>query len=93
MTDFIEVKPVRTFALGKELKTKRSKPFPVEAGEAKMLRDQGLVEFEGAADPAPAPTADRPTEPAADPEPVVTSDKPAEPAKKRGRANAVELGT
>lgn len=47
MTDFLEVKPVRTFALGKELKTKKSTAFAVEAGEARLLEAQGLVEIVG----------------------------------------------
>lgn len=47
MTDFLEVKAKRTFAVGKELKTKKSDPFKVEAGEAKQLEAQGLVDIIG----------------------------------------------
>ena len=49
MTDFLEVKAKRTFAVGKELKTKKSDPFKVEAGEAKQLEAQGLVDIVGEA--------------------------------------------
>lgn len=49
MTDFLEVKAKRTFAVGKELKTKKSDPFKVEAGEAKLLEAQGLVDIVGEA--------------------------------------------
>ncbi len=47
MTDFLEVKAKRTFAVGKELKTKKSDPFKVEAGEAKQLDELGLVDIIG----------------------------------------------
>lgn len=43
MTDFLEVKALKTFALGKELKTRKSPSFKVEAGEARQLEAQGLV--------------------------------------------------
>ncbi|WP_309582980.1 hypothetical protein [Rhizobium rhizogenes] len=49
MTDFLEVKAKRTFPVGKELKTKKSDPFKVEAGEAKQLAAQGLVDIVGEA--------------------------------------------
>jgi len=49
MTDFLEVKAKRTFAVGKELKTKKSDPFKVEAGEAKQLDELGLVDIVGEA--------------------------------------------
>jgi hypothetical protein len=49
MTDFLEVKAKRTFAVGKELKTKKSDPFKVEAGEAKQLDELGLVDILGEA--------------------------------------------
>lgn len=52
MTDFLEVKAKRTFAVGKELKTKKSDPFKVEAGEAKQLEAQGLVDIVGEAQAA-----------------------------------------
>ncbi len=67
MTDFLEVKAKRTFAVGKELKTKKSDPFKVEAGEAKQLEAQGLVDIVGEArsetsaeDDAADDTADKP---------------------------------
>lgn len=50
MTDFLEVKAKRTFAVGKELKTKKSDPFKVEAGEARQLSAQGLVDIVGEAE-------------------------------------------
>lgn len=43
MTDFLEVKALKTFALGKDLKTRKSPSFEVEAGEARQLEAQGLV--------------------------------------------------
>lgn len=49
MTDFLSVKPLRTFAVGKELKTKRSDAFDTEAGEARLLEAQKLVEIVGQA--------------------------------------------
>ncbi|UXS01640.1 hypothetical protein [Agrobacterium tumefaciens] len=49
MTDFLEVKAKRTFAVGKELKTKKSDPFKAEAGEARQLAAQGLVDIVGEA--------------------------------------------
>jgi len=49
MTDFLSVKPIRTFAVGKELKTKRSDAFDIEAGEARLLEAQKLVEIVGEA--------------------------------------------
>lgn len=50
MTDFLEVKALKTFALGKELKTRKSPSFEVEAGEARQLEAQGLVSLAGKAD-------------------------------------------
>lgn len=55
MTDFLEVKAKRTFAVGKELKTKKSEAFKVEAGEAKQLAAQGLVDIVGEAKVEHAP--------------------------------------
>ena len=50
MTDFLEVKALKTFALGKELKTRKSPSFEVEAGEARQLEAQGLVSLAGKTD-------------------------------------------
>ncbi|MDR6431018.1 hypothetical protein [Brucella pseudogrignonensis] len=50
MTDFLEVKALKTFALGKELKTRKSPSFKVEAGEARQLEAQGLVSLDGKTD-------------------------------------------
>ena len=60
MTDYLKVKAIRTFAVGKDLKTKKSDPFPVEAGEAKLLEAQGLVTIQGDAE---EPKAPEPVEP------------------------------
>lgn len=43
MTDFLKIKPIRTFALGNILKTATSEPFEVEAGEARLLVAHGLA--------------------------------------------------
>lgn len=43
MTDFFNVKAMRTFAFGNELKTRKSPTFSVEAGEARQLEAHGLV--------------------------------------------------
>ncbi len=50
MTDFLEVRALKTFALGKELKTRKSPSFKVEAGEARQLEAQGLVSLAGKTD-------------------------------------------
>ncbi len=50
MTDFLEVKALKTFALGKDLKTRKSPSFEVEAGEARQLEAQGLVALGSKAD-------------------------------------------
>jgi len=56
MTDFIEVQALRTFAIGKDVKTKKSAPFPVEAGEAKQLEAMGMVKIGRKVDePEPEP--------------------------------------
>lgn len=47
MTDFLEVKAIKTFALRKDLKTRKSPSFEVEAGEARQLEAQGLVSLAG----------------------------------------------
>ena len=46
MTDFIKVKPLRTFDNGSGLKTADSEPFKAERGEANALKALGLVSFE-----------------------------------------------
>lgn len=78
MTDFMTVQPVRTFAVGKELKTKRSDPFPVESGEAKLLAAQGLVTVVG---PGEAPEDEAPAE-----APAIMSERP----KRKGKSDAVD---
>lgn len=88
MTDFLEVKAKRTFAVGKELKTKKSDPFKVEAGEAKLLEAQGLVDIIGEVkveadveDDAADDTADKP---------VISS---ARSTKKKDKPDAVNEGS
>lgn len=71
MTDFLIVKPLRTFAVGAGLKTKRSDAFDIEASEARLLEAQGLVEIVGEAV-------------VAEPE-VATDDADTDTAAKRGR--------
>jgi hypothetical protein len=64
MTDYIEVKPLRTFDNGSGLKTADSEPFAVERGEANALKALGLVSFDDDA------KAVEPPEPAKTPEPI-----------------------
>ncbi|MBA8797922.1 hypothetical protein FHW77_001604 [Agrobacterium sp. RC10-4-1] len=86
MTDFLEVKAKRTFAVGKELKTKKSDPFKVEAGEAKQLEAQGLVDIVGEAKAAiEGDAADE-----ADDKPVISS---ARSTKKKDKPDAVNEGS
>lgn len=85
MTDFLEVKAKRTFAVGKELKTKKSDPFKVEAGEAKQLDELGLVEILGEAQAAVKGDADE-----ADDKPVISS---ARSTKKKDKPDAVNEGS
>ncbi|MGF9564159.1 hypothetical protein AAIH70_11680 [Neorhizobium sp. BT27B] len=63
MTDYIEVKPLRTFDNGSGLKTVDSDPFPVERGEANALKALGLVQFEDDAEPVAVPESAEPAEP------------------------------
>lgn len=86
MTDFLEVKAKRTFAVGKELKTKKSDPFKVEAGEAKQLEAQGLVDIVGEAQ---ASVEDDAADEAAD-KPVISS---ARSTKKKDKPDAVNEGS
>lgn len=86
MTDFLEVKAKRTFAVGKELKTKKSDPFKVEAGEAKQLDELGLVEILGEAQPSDEDDA---ADEAAD-KPVISS---ARSTKKKDKPDAVNEGS
>lgn len=86
MTDFLEVKAKRTFAVGKELKTKKSDPFKVEAGEAKQLEAQGLVDIVGEAKTA---VEDDAADEAAD-KPVISS---ARSTKKKDKPDAVNEGS
>lgn len=86
MTDFLEVKAKRTFAVGKDLKTKKSAPFKVEAGEAKQLAAQGLVEILGEAQAA---VEDEAADEAAD-KPVISS---ARSTKKKDKPDAVNEGS
>ncbi len=87
MTDFLEVKAKRTFAVGKELKTKKSDPFKVEAGEAKLLEAQGLVDIIGEAK----------AETSAEDEAADEADKPvissARSTKKKDKPDAVNEGS
>ncbi|WP_284777076.1 hypothetical protein [Agrobacterium sp. lyk4-40-TYG-31] len=86
MTDFLEVKAKRTFAVGKELKTKKSDPFKVEAGEAKQLAAQGLVDIVGEAmDVTDEGAADE-----ADDKPVISS---ARSTKKKDKPDAGNEGS
>lgn len=85
MTDFLEVKAKRTFAVGKELKTKKSDPFKVEAGEAKQLDELGLVEILGEAQAAVEGDADE-----ADDKPVISS---ARSTKRKDKPDAVNEGS
>lgn len=88
MTDFLEVKAKRTFAVGKELKTKKSDPFKVEAGEAKQLEAQGLVDIVGEAKVEAAVEDDATDE--ADDKPVISS---ARSTKKKDKPDAVNEGS
>ncbi len=88
MTDFLEVKAKRTFAVGKELKTKKSDPFKVEAGEAKQLEAQGLVEIIGEAK-AETSDEDDDADEAGD-KPVISS---ARSTKKKDKPDAVNEGS
>jgi hypothetical protein len=88
MTDFLEVKAKRTFAVGKELKTKKSDPFKVEAGEAKQLEAQGLVDIIGEAK-VEAAAEDDVADEAAD-KPVISS---ARSTKKKDKPDAVNEGS
>lgn len=53
MTDFLTVKPLKTFDAGTGLKTVLSEPFPIEAGHARELKAGGLVEIVEAAEKKP----------------------------------------
>ena len=86
MTDFLEVKAKRTFAVGKELKTKKSDPFKVEAGEAKQLAARGLVDIVGEAKDV---TDEGAADEAAD-KPVISS---ARSTKKKDKPDAVNEGS
>ncbi len=88
MTDFLEVKAKRTFAVGKELKTKKSDPFKVEAGEAKQLEAQGLVDIIGEAK-AETSDEDDDADEAGD-KPVIFS---ARSTKKKDKPDAVNEGS
>lgn len=78
MTDYIEVKPLKTFDNGSGLKTADSDPFPVERGEANALKALGLVAFD---DDAPAVAEPEPSEPV---EPISSG----RTAKKKEKASA-----
>jgi hypothetical protein len=88
MTDFLEVKAKRTFAVGKELKTKKSDPFKVEAGEAKQLDELGLVDIVGEVK-ADASVEDYASDEAAD-KPVISS---ARSMKKKDKPDADNEGS
>lgn len=80
MTDYIEVKPLKTFDNGSGLKTADSEPFKVEAGEARQLKDLGLVSFDEDAKAVDAP------EPEPAPEPIST-ERVSKTAKKKDKTN------
>ena len=63
MTDYIEVKPLKTFDNGSGLKTAASDPFPVERGEANALKALGLVSFDDDAKAVEAPEPAKTVEP------------------------------
>ncbi len=86
MTDFLEVKAKRTFAVGKELKTKKSDPFKVEAGEAKQLDELGLVDILGEAKASDEDDAADET----DDKPVISSTRS---TKKKDKPDAVNEGS
>lgn len=86
MTDFLEVKAKRTFAVGKELKTKKSDPFKVEAGEAKQLEAQGLVDIVGEA----KATVEDDAADESDDKPVISS---ARSTKKKDKSDADNEGS
>lgn len=75
MTDYIEVKPLKTFDNGSGLKTAESKPFKAERGEANALKALGLVSFEDDAESVDAPE-EKPV-----PAPIQSDPVPAQPAK------------
>lgn len=80
MTDYIEVKPLRTFDNGSGLKTAESEPFKVERGEANALKALGLVAFDDDAKAVEAP------EPEPTPEPI-TTERVSKTAKKKDKPN------
>lgn len=80
MTDYIEVKPLKTFDNGSGLKTAESEPFKVERGEANALKALSLVSFDEDAKVVEAPEPD-PT-----PEPIST-ERVSRTAKKKDKAN------
>lgn len=47
MANTVTVKPLRTFAMGDDLKTRHSKPFGVPSDIAFQLRESGLVSYVG----------------------------------------------
>lgn len=76
MTDYIEVKPLKTFDNGSGLKTAESDPFPVERGEANALKALGLVSFEDGDAKAEAPEEPEPAEPISSARLTKKKDKP-----------------
>ncbi len=88
MTDFLEVKAKRTFAVGKELKTKKSDPFKVEAGEAKQLDELGLVDIIG--EVKPDASVEDATDKATDDKPVIASTRS---TKKKEKPDADNEGS
>ncbi|MEV4606185.1 hypothetical protein MRBLMR1_001128 [Neorhizobium sp. LMR1-1-1.1] len=80
MTDYIEVKPLKTFDNGSGLRTAESEPFKVERGEANALKALGLVSFDDDAKTVDAP------EPVAAPEPIST-ERVNKTAKKKDKPN------
>ncbi len=76
MTDYINVKPLKTFDNGSGLKTADSEPFPVERGEANALKALGLVSFEEDAKAVDAPEKSEPVEPVSSARSTKKKDKP-----------------
>lgn len=82
------MKAKRTFAVGKELKTKKSDPFKVEAGEAKQLDELGLVDIIGEVKAGASVEDDAADE--ADDKPVISS---ARSTKKKEKPDADNEGS
>jgi hypothetical protein len=80
MTDYIEVKPLKTFDNGSGLKTADSEPFKVERGEANALKALGLVSFDEDAKAVDAPEQESTPEP-------ISTERVSKTAKRKDKAN------